>query len=195
MSDTPQNADGQPNGQHKRTFALPPAAERLDDDVREELQFHIDERIEQFVADGMTREEAEREVAKRFGDYEEHRIETRRIDEDTLHIRRRTERLYHLKREIGLALRSLRKSPGFTVVAFVTLVIGIAAATGIFSILDAVVLRPDVPQQQRARLRVAPGHASPAVVNACGAYRPADTSSSRKAIARSRASASIATPA
>lgn len=126
----------------KRMFALPPSADRLDGDVRDELQFHIAERIDQFVADGMTREEAEREVAKRFGDFEEHRIETKRIDEDTLHIRRRSERLHDLRREVSLAWRALRRSPGFTIVAFVTLAIGIAAATGIFSILDAVVLRP-----------------------------------------------------
>ncbi|MBL0939157.1 MAG: ABC transporter permease [Gemmatimonadaceae bacterium] len=126
----------------KRLFSLPSSRDRIDDELRDEFQFHIEERVEQFVAEGMTRTDAEREVAKRFGDYEEHRIQTKRIDENTLQIRHRSERLHHLRREVGLALRSLRRSPGFAIVAFATLMIGIAATTGIFSILDAVVLRP-----------------------------------------------------
>ncbi|MBX9855593.1 MAG: ADOP family duplicated permease [Gemmatimonadaceae bacterium] len=149
MSDTPSHHDGGEAGgdaggtrRRKRLFSLPASRARIDDEVRDELQFHIEERVEQFVAEGMTRADAEREVTRRFGDYEQHRIQTKRIDEDTLQIRRRSERLHHLRREVGLALRSLRRSPGFTIVAFTTLMIGIAATTGIFSILDAVVLRP-----------------------------------------------------
>lgn len=121
---------------------MPPSNARIDDELRDEFRFHIEERIEQFMAEGMSRAQAEREVARRFGDYEQHRALTKQIDQDTMHIRRRSERLRDLQRELGLAFRSLRRSPGFTAVALGTLALGIAAATGIFSVLDAVVLRP-----------------------------------------------------
>ncbi len=126
----------------RRAFSLPPARARIDSELQEEFRFHIEERIEQFMAEGMSRSEAEREVAARFGDYETHRTITREIDESTMQIRRRSERWRDLQRELRLAVRSLRHSPGFTSIALFTLVIGIGATTAIFSVLDAVVLRP-----------------------------------------------------
>ena len=59
-----------------------------------------------------------------------------------MRIRRRSERLRDLQRELRLAMRSLWRSPGFTIVAFITLALGIGATTGIFTVLDTVVLRP-----------------------------------------------------
>lgn len=129
-------------GDPRRAFALPASPERIDADLQDEFRFHIEERIEQFMGEGMSRAQAEREVARRFGDYELHRALTKQIDQDTMHIRRRSERLRDIQREVRLAVRSLRRSPGFTAVAFCTLALGIAAATGIFSVLDTVVLRP-----------------------------------------------------
>lgn len=134
-----------------RAFSLPPSRARIDADLREEFRFHIEERIEQFVADGMSRADAEREVARRFGDYESHRALTKQIDEDTMQIRHRADRLRDLQRELRLALRSLWRSPGFTIVAFLTLALGIGATTGIFTVLDAVVLR-SLPYPEAERL-------------------------------------------
>lgn len=90
----------------------------------------------------MTRQEAEREASRRFGDYERHRQLTRQIDEDSMNMRRRLDRLRDVQRELLVALRSLRRSPGFSVIAFLTLALGVGATTGIFSVLDTVVLRP-----------------------------------------------------
>src|SRR5262245_53160609 len=59
----------------------------------------------------------------------------------------------HLGRDVRYALRSLARSPGFTVSAVATLALGIAAATVIFSVLHAVVLAP-LPYREPARLEV-----------------------------------------
>lgn len=126
----------------KRAFTLPPSKDRIEKELRDEFQFHIDERIEQFVAEGMTREQAKQEVERRFGDYDAHRMLTKQIDEDTMHIRQRSERFRHVFREFRLAARALRRAPGFTAIALVTLVLGIGATTAIFTVLDAVVLKP-----------------------------------------------------
>ena len=126
----------------RRAFSLPPSRDRIESELDDEFRFHIEERIEQFMADGMTRVQAEREVARRFGDYESLRSLTKQIDEDTMFIRRRSDRLRDVVREMKLALRSLWRSPGFTSIAFVTLALGVGATTGIFSVLDTVVLRP-----------------------------------------------------
>lgn len=126
----------------KRAFSLPPSRERIDDELRAEFQFHIDERFDQFVAEGMTPAQARAEVERRFGDYDAHRMMTKQIDEDTMHIRRRSERFRDILRELTRAARSLHRSPSFTVIAFLTLAIGIGATTAIFTVLDAVVLKP-----------------------------------------------------
>lgn len=126
----------------RRLFRLPLTRARLDDELREEFRFHIEERIEQFMAEGMTHADAAREVERRFGNYEMHHDLTRRIDEDTMQQRRRSDFFRTLVREAGIALRALRRSPGFALIAFTTLTLGIGATTAIYTVLDAVVLRP-----------------------------------------------------
>ena len=126
----------------RRDFRLPPTRDRIDAELQEEFRFHIEERIEQFITEGMTRRQAELEVEARFGDYETFRTLTRQIDEDTMNKRRRTERVMDVRREVRHAARALMRAPGFALVAFITLALGIGATTAIYAVLDAVVLRP-----------------------------------------------------
>ncbi len=125
----------------RRAFQLPSARSRLNSEIEAEFRFHFDERVDQFVAQGMTRDLAEREVAQRFGDYESYLQRAREIDTATLRQRSRAGLARTLQRELRRAVRVLWRDRGFTIAAFVTLVLGLGATTAIFTVLDAVVLR------------------------------------------------------
>jgi len=125
-----------------RVFRIPFSRRALGDEVDAELRFHLEGRIEELVALGMSREDATAEARRRFGDLDAHRRETRAIDEDMLRMQRRNDFAETLARELKYAARSLARAKTFSAMALVTLALGIGAATAIFTILDAIVLRP-----------------------------------------------------
>lgn len=135
----------------RRVFRLPFSRRRAEREVDEELGFHLEERIEQFIESGLSRAEAESEARRRFGNYDHHRARTRAIHEATMHTRQRSERIRGLLREIAHAARVLRRTPAFSLVACLTLALGIGATTAIYMVLDAVVLRP-LPYRQSEEL-------------------------------------------
>ena len=135
----------------RRAFRLPRAGGQVDAQVDDELRFHLEERVEELVAQGRTREEAEAEARRRFGDVGHWRREASAIDRGQARDERRADLLDALRRETRQAARALRRAPGFSVVAILTLALGLGAATAIFAVLDAVVLRP-LPYAQPDRL-------------------------------------------
>src|SRR4051812_17173545 len=135
----------------KRVFRLPGSRQRIDAELAVEFQFHLQERIEQFVASGMSRTEAEAEATRRFGDFEAYRRLAQQIDEETMRQRTFHEFIDTVGREVALAARVLRRTPGFTAIAILTLALGLGASTAIFTVLDAVVLRP-MPYPESDRL-------------------------------------------
>ena len=126
----------------KRVFRLPWTRRRIEADLRSEFDFHLKERIEQFVGSGMPRADAEAEAIRRFGDFEAYRKLAQQIDEETMRQRTFQETIDTVVREVALAARVLRRTPAFTGIALATLALGIGAATSIYTVLDAVVLRP-----------------------------------------------------
>ena len=127
----------------RRVFRLPSTTRRLRDELDAEFQFHLEGRIEELMErEQLSRARAEAEARRRFGDMHEYRRQTRTIDQHMHRRRSRMELLDNIRREARLALRSLRRAPSFSVIAFVTLVLGIGASTTIFTVLDRVVLRP-----------------------------------------------------
>jgi putative ABC transport system permease protein len=138
-------------GSLRRAFRLPPSARQIDADVGDEFRFHIEGRVEQFMHEGMTRPEAEHEVQRRFGDYNTHRQSVRDIDGTAMRRRRVREFVAMLANELRQAPRALVRTPVFTSVAIITLALGIGATTAIFTVLDAVVLRP-LPYRNSAAL-------------------------------------------
>ena len=126
----------------RRVFRLPESRARSRRALDDELRFHLEGRIEELVAQGLSRHDAEAEARRRFGNLEVHRNATLAIDDQIIQEHRRMDFLDTVTRELRHAARSLARSRGFTVAAVLTLGLGLGAATAIFTMLDAVVLRP-----------------------------------------------------
>jgi hypothetical protein len=107
---------------------------KLERDLGRELQFHIEERISALKSNGLSEEEARRQVRQEFGGIEQVKEECR----DT----RGTRWIENLYRDIRLALRSLSRTPGFSLLAIAVLTLGIGATTAMFSITRTVLLKP-----------------------------------------------------
>ena len=119
-------------------FARPdPAA-----DVKDELEFHLQELERGYREQGMTPEEARRAARAQFGDVEGLRKTLASGSRQRQRNAERTEWLLRLREDVRIGLRRVLRQPLFTGTAVATLALGIGATAAVFSVLNAALLRP-----------------------------------------------------
>lgn len=116
----------------------------LDRELDKELQFHLDQRVEDYVTQGLSREEAHRRARAEFGGMQQIREQCWDV--------RRLRWLDDLSQDVRLAERALRRQPLFALTAALSLAIGIGSNTAIFTVANGLLFRAPLGVAEAGRL-------------------------------------------
>jgi predicted permease len=108
--------------------------DRAELDLSDELQFHLQNQIDEFVAQGMNPQQARRGALQSLGGVEQVKEECREM--------RRTNLIENFLQDVRFGFRMLRRSPGFTVLTILCLTLGIGANAAVFSWVEGILFRP-----------------------------------------------------
>ncbi len=106
----------------------------LDEDLDAELEAHVDLAIEEYIERGMSAQEARTRTLREFGGVTQ--------TKETYRVQQGLPFLETAAMNVRYGLRQLRKSPTFSLTAILTLALGIGGMTAVFSVVEAVLLRP-----------------------------------------------------
>jgi putative ABC transport system permease protein len=128
----------------RRAFRLALRRRHLTEaEIDEELAYHIELRVEQLIARGLTRDQAQADARRRFGDSWTTAVrqlhDAGNLREEKLDMREQLEAVWS---DVGYAVRRLARQPGFSLVVMVTFALGIGANATIFGVVDRLLLRP-----------------------------------------------------
>lgn len=135
----------------KEPRRIPYVPGKPDAEVDSELRFHLDERIQANIAAGMTPEQARVAAVERFGDVDGVRDECARLLTEERKTRRRRDWIEDLRQDQRFAIRSAARAPMFTLLAVLTLALGIGANAAVFGVVKSVLLN-SLPYADAGRL-------------------------------------------